>query len=443
MNMAKELDVYKIDVDKDDESGIKAMSLVSRPAIESNFLRFEKAKKPSRVVALKDENGEYKQVLAGLALVPDKLIYRYDPQNEYEYFVYFDVLGIERIRDKFHKDKATDVVNLQHSDEVVDAYLIESYIINSEERLAEVQSQGIEDAQMGAWYVQYKVEDVDTFEMALSGELNGFSIEIQGNYTLDGMVNLNKNNNKNSKVMGKFNQLINKFKQVLTEFEEVTARIADTETQVIYAEVGEPVYQLVASKEEGGEPTRELVVEGTYILDNGKSVVVDDKGNLIEIKEDEAPVEPVSDENLEKDKVNLQEPVVDEAPAATEAAEPVSETTEAPAEETATQAVVSGIEALIPKDEQGGMLDGSYSIEVYVNNGVVTYGTMYAYTYKDLELSQQKVIELNAEVEKLKAEPLVKPVNVVKEVSNLNKLSKEDVKKMNNLEYQLIRHGLK
>jgi hypothetical protein len=381
--------------------------------------------------------------LAGLALVPDKLIYRYDPQNEYEYFVYFDVLGIERIRDKFHKDKATDVVNLQHSDEVVDAYLIESYIINSEERLAEVQSQGIEDAQMGAWYVQYKVEDVDTFEMALSGELNGFSIEIQGNYTLDGMVNLNKNNNKNSKVMGKFNQLINKFKQVLTEFEEVTARIADTETQVIYAEVGEPVYQLVASKEEGGEPTRELVVEGTYILDNGKSVVVDDKGNLIEIKEDEAPVEPVSDENLEKDKVNLQEPVVDEAPAATEAAEPVSETTEAPAEETATQAVVSGIEALIPKDEQGGMLDGSYSIEVYVNNGVVTYGTMYAYTYKDLELSQQKVIELNAEVEKLKAEPLVKPVNVVKEVSNLNKLSKEDVKKMNNLEYQLIRHGLK
>jgi hypothetical protein len=432
----RELDVYKIDVGEDDETGVKAMSLVTKPAIESNFLKLEDAKKPAKVVALKDEKGEYKQVLAGLALVPEKLIYRYDALNEYEYMVYFDAEGIEKIRDKFHKDKNTDIVNLQHSDDVVDAYLIESYIINSEERLAEVKSQGIEEAVMGAWYVQYKVVDDEQFEKALQGEINGFSIEIQGNYLLDGVVNLNKNNSKNeSKIMGKFNQLINKFKKILEEFEEVTAKIADTETTLIYAEIGEPVYQLVAAEEEGGEPTRELATEGTYILDNGKSIVVDDAGNLVEIKEDDAPIEPVNDEELKVEtpvETLEEEPVVVDAPTADE-----------PVEETATDMVVEGIEALIPKNEDGSMSDGSYSIEVYVTNGVITYGSMYAYTYKDLELAQNKVKELETQVEKLKSEPMAKPANVVKDITGVSKLSKEEIKKMSNLDFQLHKLGLK
>lgn len=428
----KKLDVYKIDVDLEDESGIKAMSLVTKPAIESNFLKFGENKKPAKVVALKNEDGKYKQVLAGLALVPDKMMYRYDETNEYEYFVYFDSEGIEKIRDKFHKEKNTDLVNLQHSDEQVDAYLIESYIINSPERLEEVKSQGIDEAVLGAWYVQYKLVDADAFADALDGEINGFSIEIQGNYSLEGIVNLNKNNNKNQlKIMAKFNELVNRFKKVLEEFEEVaevSAKIADTETTVIYTSVGEPVYTLVPAEEEDGEPTRELATEGTYILDNSNSIVVDESGNLVEIKEDEAPVEPVNEEELEETA-----PVV---PA------PVVEVETAPAEETATEMVVDGIEALIPKDENGEMLDGSYSVEVYVNNGVITWGTMNAYTYKDLELAQKSVKTLTAEVAKLKAEPMVAPVKVIKTITGTSKLTKQEIAKMSNVDYQLHKLGL-
>ena len=381
---------------------------------------------------MKNEDGKYKQVLAGLALVPDKMMYRYDETNEYEYFVYFDSEGIEKIRDKFHKEKNTDLVNLQHSDEQVDAYLIESYIINSPERLEEVKSQGIDEAVLGAWYVQYKLVDADAFADALDGEINGFSIEIQGNYSLEGIVNLNKNNNKNQlKIMAKFNELVNRFKKVLVEFEEVaevSAKIADTETTVIYTSVGEPVYTLVPAEEEDGEPTRELATEGTYILDNSNSIVVDESGNLVEIKEDEAPVEPVNEEELEETA-----PVV---PA------PVVEVETAPAEETATEMVVDGIEALIPKDENGEMLDGSYSVEVYVNNGVITWGTMNAYTYKDLELAQKSVKTLTAEVAKLKAEPMVAPVKVIKTITGTSKLTKQEIAKMSNVDYQLHKLGL-
>jgi len=422
-----EFDVYKIDVDDNDETGMKAMSIVTTPAIQSNFLKFKDEKMP-KVIALKDDNGEYKQVLAGLALIPDKYIYRLDKENQYEYFVYFDAQGIEKIRNKFHKEGKTNLVNLQHSDTMVDAYLIESYIINSEERLAEVKAQGIEDATMGSWYVQYKVEDKEVFEKALENQFNGFSIEIQGNYVYDKTLLLNKNNNykNNNYLMSKFNKLIDKFKSVLQEFEEVQAKIADTDTEIIYAEVGEPVYKLVPAEDEGGEPQRELMPEGEIILDNGKTLVIDENGNLAEIKEEEA-AEPINDEELAEEEA----PVVTEAPAP-----------DAPVEEAASTAAVDAIVALIPTNEDGTITDGSYTLEVYVSNGSVSFGTLYSYTYKDLELAKAEVERLQKEVERLEAMPMAKPLRVVKDVPEMAKLTKEEKKKLTNLELVQRKLGL-
>lgn len=408
-----EFDVYRIKIAEDDDSGMKAMSIVDRPAIESNFLKLAKQEKQA-VIALKDEKGQYKQILAGLALVPNKLIYRV--QDEYEYFVFFNSEDIEVLRNKFHKDKYTDLVNLQHSESNIKAYLIESYIINSEERLAEVKAQGIEDAIMGSWYVQYKIEDKEVFEQALEKNLNGFSIEVKGNYEYDKTLALNKNNFKNKNyIMGKFNKLINKFKEVLAQFEEVTATIADTDTQIIYGEVGEPVHMLVAG-EEGTEPTRELMSAGEYILDDGKMIVVDENGNLSDIKEnEEAPAEAINDEQLE---------------------EPIAEPEIAEPEITEDIAI---IESILPHEEGGEIVDGSYVIEVTVDGGVITEGTIDSEIHKELVLAKQEIVNLKSEVEQLKKEPMVKPLRI-NETSKLSKLSKEEIKKMNNLE--LVKHKL-
>lgn len=463
-------DVYRLKVNEDDDTGMKAMSLVDKPAIESDFLKFKKQE--SVVVALKDEKGSYKQVVAGLALIPDKMIYR--KNGDYEYFVFFQADDIETIRNKFHKEKLTDVVNLQHTDEKIQSYLVESYILNTQERVDEVKAQGIEEAVLGSWYVQYKIEDKEVFEQALEQNLNGFSIEVKGDLV---EIELNKNNNNknNLTIMSKFNKLINKFKEVLNEFEEVTAKIADTETTVMYGDVGEPVYKIV--EEEGVGETKEVMAEGEYVLDNGITIVVDDNGNLGEMKEEEAPADPIDDNELEDEKLEKATGIIDETEVEvtyTEVGEPVlingqgmssaqdivltdgrvlvvdadgnlSEIKEAEMKEEKMEEKEGEIEetkenpvlALIPKNEDGSITDGSYSVEIYVEKGEVSFGTLYAYTYKDLKFAQEEVEKLKIDVEKLKEEPAATPIRIVKEQTQVQKLSKEDRKKMNNLEYTL------
>lgn len=164
----------KFEIDPEDKgTGVKAISLVDEPAIESNFIAFSKEK--PQYVELKLEG--YKQVVAGLALIPDKDIIRLS--GEEKYIAFFTRDSIERIRDKFHKEQMTSNVNVDHSqDDFINAYLIESFIIDSPERLADVTAKGIKDAVLGAWFVAYKIEDEKVFKEVLDGKLRGFSVEI-------------------------------------------------------------------------------------------------------------------------------------------------------------------------------------------------------------------------------------------------------------------------
>jgi hypothetical protein len=164
----------KFDIDENDKvTGVKAISIVEKPAMESDFVALSKE---TAMIELKVEG--YKQVLAGLALIPEKDILRTMPSGE-KYFAYFTKESIERIRDKFHKQLLTDRVNVGHKqDKYIDAYLIESFIIDSEELLSAVKAKGISEPVLGSWFVAYKVEHEETFKKVLSGELNGFSVEI-------------------------------------------------------------------------------------------------------------------------------------------------------------------------------------------------------------------------------------------------------------------------
>ena len=429
-------DIYRIKVNEDDDTGMIGMSLVDDPAMESNFLKFNKEKE-TVVVALKNEEGEYKQIVAGLALIPDLMIYR--KNGEYEYYVYFTADDIEKIRNKFHKQKLTDVVNLQHSDVTVESFLIESYIINSEERLSEVKAQGIEDAVLGSWYVQYKIDDADVFDKALDEDINGFSIEIKGELV---EVQLHNIKSKNL-IMSKLNKIIERFKDVLNEFEEVVAKIADTDTVVVYTEIGEMVYKEVL--DEDGNVNREAIGEGEFILDNGMTIAVDENSNLVEVREDEAP-EAINDDELSKQKLEEDEEEKLEEKEEDEEDEKLEEKDEDEKEEEYEEKdedeeneMSKTLKSLIPKDESGAISDGSYSLEVYVADGNISWGAIYGYTYKDLELAKADVTKLQKQVEELKKEPAAVPLRIT-EPSMVSKLSKEEKKKMNNLD--LVKHRL-
>ena len=421
--------IYNFKVKEDGtDTGMIGISLVTEPTIMSEWQLFKEVK--PHYIALKNEDGTYKQELLGAALRPDIPILRKDDAGNFYYGI-FEKETIEVIRNKFFKQKNTSNVNIQHNEEYnVDAFLIESFIIQNEEQLEATKSLGLEDIEVGAWIVRYKVESEEVFEKALAGDLTGFSVEILLQREL---VELHKNNFKqtNNSIMSKFKELVERFKSVLSEFEDEAPAteevsfedvvVAESGAVLRVAEVGSPV--MVITTGEDGTETEEAAAEGEYIADDGRTIVVDADSNLVEIvdapAEEEAPAEDASEETLAEG--------------------------ETPAAEGEKTDLNKTLAELIPTDK-----DGSYQLEVYVSDGKFSFGTLYAYTYTDLKLAdlvanfealKTEKADLDTEVEKLQAE-IEKPIGipVFTEFKGEKNKKRSDFK--NNLDYTLHRLGL-
>ena len=116
------------------------------------------------------------QILVGPLMTPNKLIPRRD-ENGDEYFVYFTEDTIKKLAYKAMKDKIIDRVNLEHSsDDRVDAYLVESWLVEDEDKDKAI-NYGF-SPKKGQWYGKYKVDDVKIWEdYVKTGLVKGFSVE--------------------------------------------------------------------------------------------------------------------------------------------------------------------------------------------------------------------------------------------------------------------------
>lgn len=306
------MNVFEFVIDENDiNSGMKAISIVGEPAIESNFLIFDKEENKTKYINLSTEG--YKQVLGGLALIPDIKIKRINKITGEEYLGYFSKETIEKIRNKFHKELQLNNINVNHNaNDKASGYLIESYIIDSEDRLNEVLNKGIKEVCIGSWYVAYKIEDNQVFEKALKGEVNGFSIEI----FLEKILKIINNENKYSKMKSNIKTFFSKLNDLINNFEDIPITFVDAEgkdnVKYQYTKVGEPVLKVLEND------VTEPVVTGEVELKDGSVLVIGEDGNLKEIKEVKkedtpapAPVEKPalqtqSKENNEFSKLNLE-----------------------------------------------------------------------------------------------------------------------------------------
>lgn len=404
----------------DNTEGMTAISLVDSPAMESSFIAFNNVvEKPKYIVFEK-----YKQIVAGLALIPDKLIFRVDEKTGLEYYGYFSSDTIEKIRNKFHQQKLTDNVNLQHNEDYkIDSYLVESYILDTPERVLEVKNRGIGEAVLGAWFVSYKVEDPEVFQLALDGTFTGFSVEVMLNKEL----RLNKTN-----INMKMKSFIDKFKSLLFEFEDVKlvdAVLADGSKNVRYDAVGTPVNWVTV--DEQGVEGLELAPMGEYILESGEILVVDEAGNLVEVKPAEAPIEPedpnatpVDPAALVEDEPTEEVPLVDPIVPEMEPEMPEGDVEPAP---------VPRIDKTI--SDVVGVLPGEYWIKVVVNaEGMI----------EEAEVSSE-VSLLNAQVETLQAQlklPIAEPQKTNLTCAPKKRLTKEEMAKLSNLELTRYKLGM-
>lgn len=411
-------------IGENDDTGVKAISLVDNPAMESDFIAFNKDKKP-KYISLGTDNKDYKQIVAGLSIIPDKLIYRSDEETGEEYWGYFSQETIEQIRNKYHKEMQTSNVNLNHNDNIyIEAYLVESYLLNTQERVDEVTAQGIEGATLGAWYTQFKIENEDVFQQVLDGDFNGLSIEAYLNKELTASL---KNKFKEKEKKMKTN-LIDKFKAFLETLENEEAQVTDTNLEealesalvpelditINWGEVEAEVTKTYTNEED--EEVTEPIGQGEFVLEDGRIVVVDEDSKLIEVKdavEEEESTETTEEAEVKAEKnTEITKKVVKTEVKAEIKTEVKAEETEESTETTEEEGLPEAVKAWLTKIA-GDFEDGDIYVSFTKSAGELIYGSVS--TWANIKMSKDidaKKVALEAKVADLEtklAEPIAEP----------------------------------
>lgn len=156
----------------DDSSGVDAISLVEMPAIEVDFMLFSK-NATSIVMAKVDKE---KRIITGPAMIPDKMIYRYNPETEEEFYVYFTKETVEKISQKYLIEQKQSNVTLEHAIPISNITLVESWIV--EDPLKDKATALGYQVPKGTWMISMKVNDDQIWNDFVKTEMvKGFSIE--------------------------------------------------------------------------------------------------------------------------------------------------------------------------------------------------------------------------------------------------------------------------
>lgn len=151
-----------------DSDGIEAISLVDRPAIESNFIAL------SKEIEIKFSEVDTKRgILMGPALIPDKNIYR--KYGKDEFYVFFSKDTVRKASELYLMNGNQSNATLQHNKKIEGINLVESWIIE-DEKMDKSVKYGFSEP-IGTWMVSLKVDNADIKKRILSGEVKGFSIE--------------------------------------------------------------------------------------------------------------------------------------------------------------------------------------------------------------------------------------------------------------------------
>ena len=150
-------------------SGIEAISIVDKPAIEENFIALKEQTK----VNLTEVDKE-KRILMGAALVPNKNIYRTDGEDEY--YIYFSDDTVRKASELFLMRGNQNKSTLEHEAELNGLTVVESWIVEDEVH-DKSRKYGL-DMPVGTWMVSMKVNNDEVWENYVkTGLVKGFSIE--------------------------------------------------------------------------------------------------------------------------------------------------------------------------------------------------------------------------------------------------------------------------
>lgn len=235
------------------DQGVQFISVVKSPAIDVNWHAFSEDHSSDFKFA-----SEEKRMLAGPFMIPDMKIYRKSGDEEFD--VYFSKETIELAVKKFAKQLRNLNLNEDHKDVPVPGFIMESWIITSENDKSK--EFGFSSLPIGTWFGIVHIEDETYWNTKIkNGEVRGFSIE--------GIMSLEN----------KTNQSMKKFAAVTT----VDGVEVYTKSESEMIAIGDEVFVQVDGVEAPAP-------DGEHKLESGMTLVVSE-GKVAEIKEVETDEE--------------------------------------------------------------------------------------------------------------------------------------------------------
>ena len=157
--------------DDSQELAIDAISLVTSPAIEQDFVYFGKEKNNLTFAKVDEEKRE----LIAPALIPDKNIYRYDADTDSDYYVYFSKETVKQCAYNFLKSNNHHKATYQHQDRVAGVLTVESWIV--EDPKTDKSALYGYELKKGTWMVKMKIQNDMLWNKIKDGDIKGLSIE--------------------------------------------------------------------------------------------------------------------------------------------------------------------------------------------------------------------------------------------------------------------------
>ena len=196
----KETKIVELVIEENNEMlAIDAISLVSAPAIEENFVYFGK-EKHNLTFAKVDED---KRMLVSPALIPNKQIFRYNPQTDSEYYVFFSKSTVRRAAEFYLTHNNHHKATYEHQDRVSGVLTTESWIKEGDQDKSKMYGF---DLPNGTWFVKMRIDNDDLWNKIKEGELKGLSIE---GYFVDKMQKMSDNKPTNEEIRQALRELIN------------------------------------------------------------------------------------------------------------------------------------------------------------------------------------------------------------------------------------------
>ncbi len=399
-----ELPLREVTINKEKRgSGLKAVSVVEDPAIESTFVKLSKVDNAFIFASTKEhkfsENAE-QQILTGPVLIPDKKILRFDKETKEYYNIFFSAQTIKDCAVKFFQDKHTTDTTISHEYEVDGTVYFESWIKEDMEKDKSLALGLDKDLPVGTWFMSLKIQDAELWKEVKDKKYTGFSIEAYFDEKL--VENNMKKNIYNKK------ELIDMGKTMLENIQSFLDKLTSSDTEEKLEDV----------KIESGDLIR--ISEDKTVLkinEDGTTSTLEDGDYIIPIDETKQRVITVEGGKVTKDTevdiVAVQESVetkVEDKPVETETK------TEEKLEVTATLedgTLITIDDTGVPRKEDCSLLeDGEYTLadkltKILVKEGIVQpveQPDPTAEMKAELEKLKLEVIDLKSEIEKRKTD---------------------------------------